>query len=191
MASRAAHGGSEQLVGLEEPRPGSLPTPRVLELVAEHRAERAVRDPGKVAPKGETVRVELGAGDPLGSDGPEYRNYLGADDTRRMQVGEGRRARRTRRRDDIGDDRRRGDARVAARCDQLLAKAFGIEHGASVTYGGYPPEADILGALSKLARIAVPLGLAAVIFAALAPVPARGRRRLISAPARCSPARSR
>ncbi len=131
MPAGAAHGGPQQVVGLEEPCARSLPAPGMLELVAEHRPERAVRDPGKLTPDGEPVRRVPMACDAIAADGAEYGNRLGPDDARRMKVRERRRARGALRRDDVGNDRGGRDSSVAAGDGQLLAEVFGIEQGAS------------------------------------------------------------
>ena len=132
MTAGAAHGGPKQVVGLEEACARSLPAPGMLELVTQHRAERAVGNARKLAPDGEPVRRVLMPGDALAADRTEHGHRFGPDDAGRMKVGKGRRARGTLRRDDVGDDRGRRDSGIGAGRGQLLAEVFGIEQGASL-----------------------------------------------------------
>ena len=133
MAARGSHCAPQQVIGLEEARSGQLPAPCVLELVPEHRAERAIRDPGLFPPERQPVGRPLVQPGALRADRAEDRDRVGPDAAFGMQVGERRRPVRANGRDDVGDDRAGRDSRVLASRLKVGSKPVQVEHRQSLS----------------------------------------------------------
>ena len=133
MTARGAHRSSQQVVRLEEARARALPAPGVLQLVAEHRTERAIRDSRLVAPEGKPVRRALVQLDLLRAHRAKDGHRVRPDPTLGVEVGKRRRPLGPDGGDDVGDDGAGDDPRVGAGRLKLGAKPVQLEHRRSLS----------------------------------------------------------